>query len=184
MLPVVFQRFGRGVGGGWPSVWIGAAVVVVAGLALLALAETVWLKASLPRDHAQSARLLVFPSSGNVPDDPSAWAGDIRNSAESDGFLRALIADPALQDAFEDRPLTLKRLRESVRLNVECVRAVGELGAERRGALLSLTVRGESQNGVDVVARRWPPLFAQANPAVDVTSAAGAPGPILPCDVP
>lgn len=152
--------------------WPLALAAVVLGLALLALAETVWLPRSMPREHVARASVVLL-------------AGD-RDWAEGEALAleqataAGLLEDIARRLGPEGAQLSHGQLRESMRASVQCVQVADAGGQWVRGVLVSATVRGRSSAEVSAIADAWSEAL-RASPQ-GMEGLVAAPGtPYLPC---
>jgi len=144
--------------------WWQLVVGVLAVLAVLALAETVWLPKSMPREYVARKALLVLPASEGA--DVGVW---------TPGVLR-LTSKAA---SAEDEP------SDGVRVNAQCVQMGAAQGLTLQGLLVSATVRGEEEAALSVTADAWARSFAEhvseAYPFLTVQSSETLEAPFGPC---
>ena len=124
-----------GVWSWWPLV-----VGVLAVLAVLALAETVWLPRSMPREYVARKSLLVLPASDSP--DVGEW---------TPGVLR-LTSNPESAE---------NELSDGVRVNTQCIEMSALQGHAVRGLLVSATVRGDEETVLSSTADAWARSFGE-----------------------
>lgn len=149
----------------WSGVWSWWPLMlsVLAVLAVLALAETVWLPKSMPREYVARKALLVLPASEGA--DVGEW---------TPGVLRLTSkAEPA------EEP------RDGVRVSAQCVQMNAAQGLTLQGLLVSATVRGEDDTALSTTADAWARSFAEdvsdAYPFLTVQSSETLEAPLGPC---
>lgn len=152
------RRWWSGALSWWPLV-----LGVLAVLAILALAETVWLPKSMPREYVARKALLVLPATNR--EDVGEWTPGVL------GLTRRESAEDARGDGMH--------------VNAQCIQMSAVEGTSVRGLLVSATVRGDEEITLSATADAWAKSFSQdvaaTYPFLTVQPTEMSESPYAPC---
>ncbi|MBI2965499.1 MAG: hypothetical protein HYY34_04760 [Chloroflexi bacterium] len=162
--------------------WLPWILLLVAVLALLVVAETVWIPESLPREYASRSSVVLVPVAGAGVQGDESWSASVTRAAAAPIMARAMVADLGLRDAESGLPLDPRRLLDDIRITAQCVRVPVGRDATVVGVRLSATVRGTDRDQVDAVAAAWQARVGGVVEGVARPVVVDAASPLLPCE--
>lgn len=182
---------GRAISIGWRAGsrparrWLPWILLLIAGLVLLVVAETVWIPESMPREYASRSSVVLVPVAGvGVLGDERSWSASVIRAAGDSGMAREIVADLGLRDDKSGLPLDPRRLLDAIRITSQCVRVPVGRDTGVAGIRLSATVRGTDRYEVDAVAAAWQARVGDVIGKLARPVVVDAASPLLPCGVP
>ena len=170
------QRAGRGV-----PLRLLALLAVVLFLGMLAVAETVWIPDSMPREHVASSSLALVPRRGVPAADPQEWMDRVARLANDHVVLASVITKLELKNGTLGELLSPDQLREQLRVSAECILVIDEQSGPERGALLSIGVRGGDKAELTAIAGAWVDAFVERSSISSTYPDVALGAPYLPC---
>ncbi len=161
----------------WPLAVLG----VVGFLVVLAVAETVWIPNSMPREYVSQTNLVVIPRSDGLTADSTEWTAEAVDFASSDAVLASIVDMLNLRTESSAESLAPGQLRRSLNVSTRCIQIPDSQEDVIRGILMSITVRGGDNARLSAIAKTWAQVLTESNllEQRDHTFELGT--PYLPC---